>query len=55
MYTMPSKAIPVKLGEDVIESIDELVKKGLCRSRNEAIRQILGKGLVTFSNEVGTD
>ena len=50
---MPSKAIPVKLGEDVIESIDELVKKGLFRSRNEAIRQILGKGLVTFSNEVG--
>ena len=50
---MPSKAIPVKLGEDVVESIDELVKKGLFHSRNEAIRLILGRGLVTFSNEVG--
>ena len=32
---------------------DELVKKGLFRSRNEAIWQILGKGPDTFSNEVG--
>jgi len=50
---MPSKVIPIKLGEDIVESIDELVKKGFFHSRNEAIRRILSKGLVSFSNEVG--
>ncbi|MBO3833011.1 MAG: ribbon-helix-helix protein, CopG family [Candidatus Brockarchaeota archaeon] len=48
---MAPKVIPIKLGDELVENIDELVKKGLFRSRNEAIRRILNIGLTTFSRE----
>ncbi|MEM3466149.1 MAG: ribbon-helix-helix domain-containing protein [Candidatus Jordarchaeales archaeon] len=50
-YIMTPKVIPIKLRDELVENIDELVKKGLFRSRNEAIRRILSVGLTTFSRE----
>jgi len=40
-----SKVVPVRLGEDELKKIDELVKHGVFRSRSEAIRELVRLGV----------
>ncbi|MCC5997688.1 MAG: ribbon-helix-helix domain-containing protein [Thermofilum sp.] len=40
-----SRVVPVRLGEDELKKIDELVKHGVFRSRSEAIRELVRLGV----------
>jgi len=46
MYTRSTMTVvPVRLSEDEIRKLNLLMKRGVYRSRNEAIRTILAEGL----------
>ncbi len=42
---MGSKVVPVRLDDEVLEFIDELVRLGLYSSRSEALRDIIRAGI----------
>lgn len=46
---MTSRIIPVRLRERELKWIDQLVKKGIFRSRSEAIRELLSLGIENLS------
>ena len=48
LYTyrhMKSKVVPLRLEEEVLKAVDMLVKLGVYKSRNEALRSLVKKGL----------
>jgi Arc/MetJ-type ribon-helix-helix transcriptional regulator len=48
-----SRVVPVRLGEDELKKIDELVKYGVFRSRSEAIRELVRLGVkLAYVSEV---
>ncbi len=48
-----SRVVPVRLGEDELKKIDELVKHGVFRSRSEAIRELVRLGVkLAYVSEV---
>lgn len=42
---MQLTVVPVRLGDDEVRKLNILLKRGVYRSRNEAIRAILAEGL----------
>ncbi len=42
---MGSKVVPVRLDDEILEFIDELVRLGLYSSRSEALRDIIRAGI----------
>ena len=42
---MKSKVVPLRLEEEVLKAVDMLVKLGVYKSRNEALRSLVKKGL----------
>jgi len=40
-----TQTVPVRLGKDMLETIDLLVKLGFYGNRSEAIRELMKKGL----------
>lgn len=49
MVYMVTKVIPVRVNEEVLKKIDELVRLGIFSSRNEAINVLLKQGLSEVS------
>ena len=42
---MKSRVVPLRLEEEVLKAVDMLVKLGVYKSRNEALRSLVKKGL----------
>ena len=42
---MKSKVVPLRLEEELLKAVDMLVKLGVYKSRNEALRSLVKKGL----------
>jgi Arc/MetJ-type ribon-helix-helix transcriptional regulator len=51
---MVTKIVPIRLKEEELKQIDELVEYGIFQSRSEAIRELIKIGIdnLTYSSEV---